>query len=105
MGYPFSCSFSRTNAFFTIFLHPAYLVKWACTIRNWCHFAVSGNPKTKLPSHSNSVFFSTTNEKRMTIAQRNLLKREQSKPEHKALKHYVEVATNDSTGHRIPISL
>ena len=105
MGYPFSCSFSRTNAFFTIFLHPAYLVKGACTIRNWCHFAVSGNPKTKLPSHSNSVFFSTTNEKRMTIAQRNLLKREQSKPEHKALKHYVEVATNDSTGHRIPISL
>ena len=41
----------------------------------------------------------------MTIAQRDFLKREQSKPEHKALKHYVEVATNDSTGHRIPISL
>ena len=102
MGYPFSCSFSRTNAFFTIFLHPAYLVKGACSIRNWCHFAVSGNPKTKLPSHSNSVFFSTTNEKRMTIAQRNLLKREQSKPEHKAPKHYVEVAMIDL--HRTPDS-
>ena len=37
---------------------------------------------------------STTNEKRKPKAQRDFLKREQSKPEHKAPKHYVEVATN-----------
>ena len=35
MGYPFSCSFNRTNAFFTIFLHPALLVKLAGIQRNW----------------------------------------------------------------------
>ena len=38
---------------------------------------------------------STTNEKRKTYAQRNLLKRERSKPEHKAPKRYVEVAMID----------
>ena len=42
---------------------------------------------------------STTNEKRMTKAQRNLLKREQSQPEHQAPERYVEVATNSL--HRI----
>ena len=61
--------------------------------------------KTGLPSHPNSVFFSTNNEKRKTYAQRNLLKREQSKPEHKAPKHYVEVGIGDSTGIQLPISL
>ena len=83
----------------TVFLHPATLVKWACTIRNWYYFAVSGNPKTKLPSHSNSVFFSTNNEKRKTYAQRNLLKRKRPKPEHKAPKRHVEVGMSDL--HRI----
>ena len=34
-------------------------------------------------------------------AQRNLLKREQSKPEHKALKHHVEVAMSDL--HRVQV--
>ena len=38
----------------------------------------------------------------MTIAQRNLLKREQSKPEHKAPKRYIEVGMSDL--HRIPES-
>ena len=37
---------------------------------------------------------STTNEKRMTKAQRNLLKRKRSKPEHKAPNRYIEVAMN-----------
>ena len=37
---------------------------------------------------------STTNEKRAIKAQRNLLKREQSKPEHKATKRHVEVGMN-----------
>ena len=37
---------------------------------------------------------STTNEKRTTKAQRNLLKRKRSKPEHKAPKRHVEVGAN-----------
>ena len=32
---------------FTIWLHPAYLVKWTCTKRNWYYFAVSGNQKKR----------------------------------------------------------
>ena len=55
--------------------------------------------KTKLQSHPNSVFFPSNNEKRTPQAQRNLLKREQSKPEHKAPKHHVEVGMNSL--HRI----
>ena len=50
---------------------------------------------------------STINEKRKTKAQRNLLKREQYKPEHKALKHHVEVAMSDlhrNTATYIPIN-
>ena len=53
--------------------------------------------KRHVAAGTNSL--STNNEKRKTYAQRNLLKREQSKPEHKASKHYVEVATNSL--HRI----
>ena len=48
---------------------------------------------------------STTNEKRAIQAQRNLLKREQSKPEHQATKRYVEVGISDSTGNKLTISL
>ena len=69
-------------------------MKWACTIRNWYNGAVSGNQKMKLQCYPNSVFFPSNNEKRTTYAQRNLLKREQSKPEHQASKHHVEVGTN-----------
>ena len=58
--------------------------------------------KTKLPSHPNSVFFSSNNEKRMTKAQRDFLKREQSKPEHKAPKRYIEVGMNSL--HRIQVA-
>ena len=58
-----------------------------------------GNQKTKLQSYPNSVFFPSNNEKRKTYAQRNLLKREQSKPEHQAPKHHVEVGISDL--HRI----
>ncbi|MDY3942440.1 MAG: hypothetical protein SOZ09_10725, partial [Eubacteriales bacterium] len=35
-------------------------------------------------------------------AYRDFLKREQPKPEHKAPKRYVEVASNDSTGIQLP---
>ena len=77
-------------------------MKWACIQQNWYNGAVSGNPKTKLPSHPNSVFFPSTNEKRKTYAQRNLLKRERSQPEHKATKHHIEVGISDL--HRIPES-
>ena len=62
--------------------------------------------KTKLQSHPNSVFFPSNNEKRTTYAQRNLLKREQSKPEHQASKHHVEVGTNSlhlNTATYIPV--
>ncbi len=45
---------------------------------------------------------SPNNEKRTTYAQQNLLKREQSKPEHKAPKRYIEVGMSDL--HRIPES-
>ena len=45
---------------------------------------------------------STTNEKRMTKAQRNFLKREQFQPEHNSPKHHVEVGANSL--HRIPES-
>ena len=42
---------------------------------------------------------SPNNEKRAIQAQRNLLKREQSKPEHKAPNRYIEVGMNSL--HRI----
>ena len=54
-----------------------------------------GNQKTKLPHYPNSVFFSTNNEKRKIYVQRDFLKREQSKPEHKASKRYIEVGMSD----------
>ena len=82
-------------------------MKWACIQQNWYNGAVSGNPKTKLPSHPNSVFFPSTNEKRMTYAQRNLLKRERSQPEHKATKHHIEVGISElhlNTATYIPVS-
>ena len=55
--------------------------------------------KTKLQSHPNSVFFPSNNEKRKIYAHRDFLKRERSKPEHKAPKRYIEVGTNSL--HRI----
>ena len=54
-------------------------------------------PKRHVAAGTNSL--STNNEKRKTYAQRNLLKREQSKPEHNSPKRYIEVATNSL--HRI----
>ena len=59
--------------------------------------------KRHVAAGTNSL--STTNEKRTTQAQRNLLKREQSKPEHQATKRYVEVGISDSTGNKLTISL
>ena len=53
--------------------------------------------KPHVAAGTNSL--STNNEKRKTNAQRNLLKREQSKPEHTAPNRYIEVATNSL--HRI----
>ena len=53
--------------------------------------------KPHVAAGTNSL--STTNEKRTTKAQRNLLKREQSKPEHQAPKRHVEVGMIDL--HRI----
>ena len=61
--------------------------------------------KPTVAAGTNSL--STTNEKRMIQAYRNLLKREQSKPEHKALKHHVEVAMIDlhlNTANYIPVN-
>ena len=56
-------------------------------------------------SYTNSVFLPTNNEKQAIQAKQDHLKREQSKLEHKAPKHHVEVAISDSTGHRNPKSL
>ena len=53
--------------------------------------------KPRVAAGTNSP--STTNEKRTIQAQQNLLKREQSKPEHKAPKRYIEVGMIDL--HRI----
>ena len=50
---------------------------------------------------------SPNNEKRTTYAQQNLLKREQSKPEHKALKPYSELGISDlhlNTADYIPVN-
>ena len=57
MEYQNISSLSRTNAFFTIWFCPAYLVKWTCIQRNCHHFAVSGNPKNVQKGYTNSVFF------------------------------------------------
>ena len=51
--------------------------------------------KTKLQSYPNSVFFPSNNEKRMTKAQRDFLKRKRSQPEHNSPKRYIEVAMSD----------
>ena len=52
--------------------------------------------KTKLQSHPNSVFFPSNNEKRKIYAHRDFLKRERSKPEHKAPKRYIESGDKQS---------
>ena len=99
MGYPFSCSFSRTNAFFARFLHPTTLVKWACIQRNWYNVASAVIQKRNYEAFLTASFFLPIMKNERPNAQRNLLKREQSKPEHKAPNRYVEVATNSL--HRI----
>ena len=63
--------------------------------------------KTRLPSHPNSVFFPSNNEKRKIYVQRNLLKRERYKPEHQAPKHHVKVVMIDlhrNTAAYIPVN-
>ncbi len=103
MEYPFSCSFSRTNAFYNIFapgtigemgLHYTKLEEMA---RSAVILRIS-TAKPHVAAGTSSP--STTNEKRKPKAQRDFLKREQSKPEHKAPKHHVEVGMSDL--HRIP---
>ena len=80
-------------------LHPTKLEEMArVSLRN----TLRGNPKTKLQSHPNSVFFSTNNEKQTTKAQRDFLKRKRPQPEHNSPKRYVEVGMIDL--HRIPDS-
>ena len=49
--------------------------------------------KPHVAAGTNSPY--TTNEKRKPKAQRDFLKREQSKPEHNSPKHHVEVAMSD----------
>ena len=110
MEYPFSCSFSYTNAFYNIFapgtigemgLHYTKLEEMARSavilrISIAKHHVAAG---TYSPS--------TTNEKRKTYAQRDFLKCEQFQPEHKAPKRYVEVAINDlhrNTADYIPVN-
>ena len=83
-------------------LHPTKLEEMArVSLRN----TLRGNPKNVRQSKTNSVFFSTNNEKQAIQAKQDRLKRERYRTEHKAPKHYVEVAISDSTGHRNPISL
>jgi len=77
-------------------------VKWTCIQRNWYYFAVSGNPKNVRQSHTNSVFFSTNNEKQAIQAKQDRLKRERYRVEHKAPKQKIEVAISDL--HRTPDS-
>ena len=62
-------------------------------------------PKNVRQSHTNSVFFPPNNEKQAIQAKQDRLKRERYRAEHKAPKQKIEVATNDSTGYRIPKSL
>ena len=71
MGYPFSCSFNRTNAFFTIFLHPATLVKWTCIQQNWYNVAVSGN---------STNIYSKTYRSRILTTYLPIMKNERYKP-------------------------
>ena len=61
--------------------------------------------KRHVAAGTNSL--STTNEKRKTKAQRNLLKRERFQPEHTAPKHHVEVEMSDlhrNTDTYIPVN-
>ena len=74
-------------------LHPTKLEKMA---RSAVILRISIT-KRHVAAGTNSL--STTNEKRTTKAQQNLLKREQSKPEHKAAKRNIEVGMIDL--HRI----
>ena len=116
MGYPFSCSTSCTNAFF----------QYSCTRQHLAEISAGemGLHPTKLEEMARSAVIlrismakrhvaaginslSTTNEKRTIQAQRDFLKREQSKPEHKAPKRYIEVGTNSlhlNTANYIPVS-
>ena len=103
MGYPFSCSFSRTNAFYNIFapgtigemgLHYTKLEEMA---RSAVILRIS-TAKPHVAAGTSSP--STTNEKRKPKAQRDFLKRKRPQPEHKAPKRYVEVGIIDL--HRIP---
>ena len=67
--------------------------------------AVSANPtkeKAKPNVAAGTNDLSPNNEKRAIPAQRNLLKREQSKPEHNSPNRYIEVGMNSL--HRIPES-
>ena len=71
MEYLFSYSISCTNAFFTIFLHPATLVKWACIQRNWYNVAVSGN---------STNIYSKTYRSRILTTYLPIMKNERYKP-------------------------
>ena len=98
MGYTFSGSFSRTNAFFYDTFAPGNIGEMGLhhTILEEMSRSAVIQQKTIAKRHvaagTNSL--STNNEKRKTYAQRNLLKREQSKTEHKAPKRHVEVGAN-----------
>ena len=90
----FSCSTSCTNAFFNIFA-PGTIGEMGLHYTKLEEMARSAVilrkkiAKRKVAAGTNSL--STTNEKRATQTQRNLLKREQSKPEHNSPNRYVEV--------------
>ena len=85
-------------------LHPTKLEEVArVSLRN----TLRGNQKTKLQSHSNSVFFPSNNEKRKIPAQRDFLKRERFQPEHNSPKRYIEVGMSDlhlNTATYIPVN-
>ena len=102
MEYQIISSLNRTNAFYNM-VQPSLFGEMdlhQTKLKQISRSAVI--QKTCVKSYTNSVYFPPNNEKRAIQAQQDRLKREQSKPEHKAPKHHVEVAISDL--HRTPES-
>ena len=103
MGYPFSCSTSCTNAVYDTFA-PGAIGEMGLHYTKLEEMARSAVIPTidyaKTPrSRRNEQSIPPPMKNERLNAQRNLLKREQSKPEHNSPKRYIEVATNSL--HRI----
>ena len=99
--------FQPHERIFSIFLHPATLVKWACIQRNWYNGAVSGN---------STNIYSKTYRSRILTTYLAIMKNERYKlgnpTETRTIQSRTQIATqnselgsNDSTGIRLPKSL